>query len=214
MKTLFLLVLALISANGFAQEYSGPSFSSMHNLCQAEGHTMKTFGKCLRIKLDKYYPSWNTLDDDSKPVMWYLDYLDTIGERVKRKEITESRANELAKQELLNLVSEKQRKQQTLAAEKDQQQAAEEKRRNEAFQRDHQERLAQEQAARERALYDYQQAQLKIQEEQLRQQRNKQMIETGIQLMQLGQRRYAPPPPIPVTCTSDRWNGMVTTSCQ
>lgn len=209
-----LLLLALISANAFSQEAYSPSFSSMSRLCQAEGHKMATFGKCLAGKLDKYRPDWRSQGKGYEDIQWLISFLDTLGARVKKKELSDSEAGKLFGEEALAVANRRQAQQQAAATETEKQQAAEEKRRNEAFQRDHQERQAREQAEREREQYNYRQAQLKQQEEQLRQQRNQQLIETGIQLMQLGQPRYAPTPPMPVTCTSDRWNGMVTTTCQ
>lgn len=200
MKTMLLLAMALISANGFAQEYSGPSFSSLHNLCHAEGHVMKTLGKCLRSKLDKYYPNWQTSDDDSKQVAWYLEYLDTLGESVRKKGISEERANELAKNELLSLATAKQKKKQeekSIAAEMAAYDASvkEEKRK-----REEQKQLEQDRHAAELAT----QAAI---EEQQSAARSAMIRESGMRLMEMGRRRYAPPPPMPVTCTSDRWNG-------
>ena len=168
------------------------SFSSMHSLCHAEGHKMATFGKCLREKLDSSYPSWQQGDEDSQQVVFYLDFLDTIGKRVKKKEIKEAEANEMARKELLNLVMQKQAKLAKEKQEKEEQkrQAAE---RAALVQKSYNEYLQQK---AERDRYDQVQQALRLQEEQNRIDRNTQLINTGLQLMQLGQRQYAPPPTI------------------
>lgn len=203
-KLLFLLVL--LSANTFSQEAYSPSFSSMSRLCQAEGHKMATYGKCLEGKLDKYRPEWRTQGKGYEDIQWLVSFLETLGGRVKKKELSNADAERLFLEEAQAVGSRRQAQQQAMATERERQQAAEENRRMAAYEREQQEQRNREQAERERALYDYQQA-------QLRQQRNKQFIESGIQIMNSGRSRAAPPP-TPITCTSSGWNGMVTTTCQ
>lgn len=185
MKPLFLFA-AFVTIQCFAQESVAPSFSSLHNLCHAEGHKMKTFGKCLRSKLDRYYQNWQTADEDSKQVAWYLDYLETLGESIRKKDITEERANELAKNELLSLVTAKQKKkleEKTIAAEMAayDQNVKEEKRK-----REEQKRYEQERRDADMAM----QAAI---EEQQKAAKNAMIFEAGMRIMEMNRPRYAPP---------------------
>jgi hypothetical protein len=186
MKKLFFFAIAIATAC-VAEETPTPTFSAIHRLCKAEGHKVPTFGKCLGDKLDKYYPSWKTEDEDSKDVQWYLYFANIVGDRVKKKQITEAAGNQLIQDELLALASKKQQLMQTAMAAQERQRVEEQNKRLIAQQQEYEERQIRERQDQVEAI-------AKFQAEQQRMQRNQQMINSGVQLMQLGQPRYAPAP--------------------
>lgn len=195
MKTLILLA-AFVTTQCFAQEASEPSFSSMSRLCQAEGAKISTYGKCLASKLDKHRPEWRESGKGYDDIHWIVSFFETLGNRVKKRELSSADAERLAAAEMQAFATRLQSRQQAEAAEKERQRIAEQERARLAYQQEQDRQRAEEQDRRERALYEYQQAQLRLQQEQLRHQRNQQLIDTGIRLMELGQPRYAPPAPI------------------
>lgn len=209
-----LIALALFSAHSFAQDVYAPSGSSLSRLCQSEGHKMATFGKCLAGKLDKYRPEWRSAGKGYEDMQWLVGFLETLGARVKKKELSNAEAEKLFIAQAQSMMYQKQAQMRAAEAERERQKLAEENQRKAAFEREQQYRREQEQAERDRVQYEFLQAQLRLQEEQARQQRNQRIFEAGVQLMQMGQPRYSPPPPMPINCTSSRWNGMVTTTCQ
>ncbi|MBU1364035.1 MAG: hypothetical protein KKE51_09475 [Gammaproteobacteria bacterium] len=213
MKALIIAAVA-IATTCYAEEAPSPSFSSMSHLCQAEGHKMATYGKCLGEKLDKYRPGWRESGKGYEDAQWIVSFLETLGKRVKKKEISNSEAEILATAEMQAVGSRRlaqqqalEAKQQALVAEQERQRLAAEQNRKDIAERQYQE----ERRARERS--EQLAAIAQIQEEQRRAQTNQMLFDAGMQLMN-NSRRYNPPPPMPVTCTSNRWNGMVTTTCQ
>lgn len=150
---------------------------------------MATFGKCLRGNLDKHYPGWKTEDEDASQVVWYLDYLDVVGARVKKKEITNDQANQLAKAELQNLVAAKKRKREGITA-AEQAEDAKKKQLEAKRQREIAEDYQREADSRR---YDQMQAALVAQEKQ---ERSRQVMEASAMFFNMGQRRYAPQTPI------------------
>lgn len=208
MKTLFLLA-ALATTQCFAQGDAGPSFSSMFNLCEAEGHKMGTFGKCLGSKLDQYRPGWRESGKGYEDAQWIVSFLETLGKRVKKKEISDAEAERLATTEMQAIGNRRLAQQQALASEQERQRIANLDNQRLQIERD---RLEEE---RKNAEYSRMQAQiaLDIAEKEAQQRKSMQLFDAGMRIMQ-NSRRYNPPPQMPITCTSDRWNGMVTTTCQ
>lgn len=132
------LLLALISVCGFAQEGYNPSFSSLSRLCQAEGHKMATYGKCLEGKLDKYRPDWRSHGKGYEDIQWLISFLETLGTRVKKKELSNSDAEKLFAQEAISMANRRQAEQLAVTSEREKQLAAEEQRRIAAHEREQQ----------------------------------------------------------------------------